>query len=274
MARDLTPFIIQSLTPQGDDGSVTMVRPHIAFDIKLKDEAGTVLRWATGDVTVDSINVMGVSTAFGPFAYTDVVREVPNVRFTQAHAPDGGTFSTQNVDNLIGEVVGGLEAVFTGADVTMHYLFLKANGNYEADTIFVGRCKSAKKDKGQPTCTFIVVSDVNDKAAVVAGRSLTQKCWWGTYGGYKGPGCRYPGPEPTCSLVKEDAVNGCRAKAWEFAFGGADFEIVLPTRGSGFGYDDVDGFPGPGGGTYFGPGGVGPGRPERPGRILPTDIAL
>jgi hypothetical protein len=263
--RDLTPLILQAFTPDPASGRVTLEDPMVAVDMVLKDNAidletgelGTRFHWATMERTVDSINVLGVSTGFGPFTYQPKLRGVPQVSFSSSHATSGGSFTAVNLDNEVGLYVGQLEAVFNRADVRLHLCFKKSDGNYEADTLFVGRVVSVKGD--QSACEFQVVADTDDKSAIVAGRQLTQNCVWLAVGGYKGPGCRYSGPEPECNGIKEDTVLGCRAKGWEAFFGGANFEVVLTSTANGFEYNDPDGYPGPGGGTYFGPGDGEPG---------------
>jgi hypothetical protein len=219
LLRDLTPFIIQALTPTETDGALLMEDLHLAFEVTLRDEANTVLRWSTGILTADSINNQGYSQAWGPYSYSPEVRGVPNVAFTLSKAPDGGTLQIQNLDNVIGTLAGSLEDLFNKARVVMYVCFKKPSGNYEVDPVFVGLIDGVG---GEDTCEFDLVSDFSDKGALVAARYLTQHC----IAAYKGFQCRYSGPEPTCSFIKEDAVNGCRAKGWEFAFFGANFDIA------------------------------------------------
>lgn len=268
--RDLTPFIIQTFTTLQPDGALVLDEPMVAADIKLRDAFGTTFRWATGNITIDTLDVLGVSVPVGPFDYLSYLREDPEVTFNQSHATSGGSLSAQNLDNVVGEFTASLEAIFNRADVRIYFCLKKPSGLYEADTVFVGRITSVGGD--QKLCTFELTADTDDKSSVVAGRQLTQRCIWGAVGGYKGAGCRYPGPEPTCSLIKEDVENGCRAKGWEFAFGGANFEVgSVNSDAAGFPYNDPDGFPFPGGGNYFPPGDDdGPGRRGR----LPMDYPL
>jgi hypothetical protein len=230
--RDLTPLIIQSLTPTASDGALVLYT-HVAVDIELNDSFDTVLRCATGVISIAAINILGTAIALGPLAthgdvraYTAQLRATPDLIFSTGKNPNGLTITIENVSELLTPFVADENTLFDGAKITMSYCWLRSDGAYEADVVFVGKIQDTL-ELDENEVKLACVADTSAKDALVAGRSLTQRC----IATFEDDRCRHTGAAPgsTCSKIKEDAVNGCRFWAWEAFFFGANFDTLSTT---------------------------------------------
>jgi hypothetical protein len=220
MPRDLTPFIIESLTRRATDNSLNLLT-HVACDITLPDL--TVLHLATGSITISSKNVLGVSTALAPAVnYVPTIRSVSDFRFSIGSAPDGGSIEVEHLSltwaQYFATGYGGLD----GCEAVLYECFRKSDGTYESDTFFVGFVSSVQADIETVQISF--ESDMNQKGALV-GRPLTQHCFAREF---EDDLCGHTGAPPgsTCSFVKDDAVGGCRFWRWEAHFVGVPFDTA------------------------------------------------
>jgi hypothetical protein len=250
MGRDLSPLIIQQTTPSPLDGSINASTVQ-AVRITLKN--GAILQVANAAITVSSLNDFGVSLAIAPTACVSDVRGVPNVRFSEGKAPDGGDLLLQNLTNLYTPLIGATARVFDGADVVVYDCFKKADGTYEGDVIFVGKVRDARGDPDNARLTLI--ADYAQRTALVANRPLTQRCL-ATFGDDR---CGYPAqPGQVCSHIYDDKAAGCAFYDWQEFFWGApaadfadpatsgdDVLSELDRRRDG-GWDSGGGFPRPG----------------------------
>jgi hypothetical protein len=264
--RDLTPLIIQATTPSTVDGAV-VCSDLIAVNITLKD--GTVLRVAQGEITVSSVNAFGVSTAVVPVSYTADVRGVPNVRFSEGRAPDGGDLLLQNMTNLYSPLIGQLNRVFDSASVVLYDCFKKPDGTYEADPIFVGKVRDVRGDEELVRLSIVV--DYAVRTALVANRQLTQKC----LADFGDDRCGYPKlPGQVCSKIYDDAEAGCLFWDWqEYFWGAPSAQFTAASTTDPFG--DIGGGNTGGDGTGFGNGGFPRPNPRfDPDHQMPTQSAV
>lgn len=231
--RDLTPLIIQATTPSTADGAV-VCSDLVAANIVLRD--GTMLRVAQGQITVSSVNAFGVSTPVEPVNYTADLRGVPNVRFSEGRAPDGGDLLLQNLTNLYSPLIGQLGRVFDSASVTLYDCFKKPDGTYEADPIFVGKVRDVRGDPELVRMSIVV--DYAVRTALVANRQMTQKC----LAGFGDDRCGYPAqPGQTCSKVYDDAEGGCLFWDWqEYFWGAPSAQFTARSTSDPFGDDGGD----------------------------------
>jgi hypothetical protein len=216
--RDLTPFIIQKTTPDADGTLVDDTQ--VAAKITLRD--GTPILVATALCNVTSKNELGTAVVVAE-TYQAHIQASPDVRFTLGRAADSGSLSLENLSRIYGHLIADASQVFDGCRIEVYVLFKKLDLSYERDTVFNGKVSSAKGDGN--LADFTIVSDMNDKSAVVANRVITQHC----SADFEDDRCGHSGAPPgsTCSKVKTDTVNGCRFWNWEHRFWGADFESIV-----------------------------------------------
>lgn len=220
MPRDLTPFILQSLTRKQSDNSLDL-KTQVACDITLPDL--TVLRLATAVLTMSSKNVLGVSTAIAPATnYVPTIRSVSDFRFSIGAAVDGGDIEVEHLSlawaAYFATGYGGLD----GCEAVLYECFRKDDGTYEGDIFFSGIVSGVRADTDTVQISF--ESDMSQKGALV-GRPLTQHCFARFF---EDELCGHTGAPPgsTCSFIKDDKVGGCAFWRWEAHFVGAPFETA------------------------------------------------
>jgi hypothetical protein len=220
MPRDLTPFIIQSLTRKASDNSLDL-KTHVAIEIFLPNDP-VPLRLATGAITMSSKNVLGVSTAITAASFVASVRKVSDFRFSIGSAVDGGEIELEHLSlawaGYFAIGFGGLD----GCEAVLYECFKKSDGTYEGDPFFIGIVSDVRAVVETVQISF--ESDMNQKGALV-GRPITQHCFARFF---EDELCGHTGAPPgsTCSFIKNDAVGGCAFWRWEAHFVGAPFETA------------------------------------------------
>lgn len=232
MPRDLTPFILQSLTRSAVDNSLDL-KTHVACDITLPD--ATVLRIATGEITITSKNVLGVSTAITPALYAAKIREVSDFRFSIGGAIDGGDIEVEHLTLEWAAYFAMGNDGLNGCEATLYECWRKQDGTYEADTFFVGVVAALRADTESVQISF--ESDLNQKGALV-GRPLTQHCFAKFF---EDEMCGHTGAPAgsTCSFIYDDAAGGCAFWRWQAYFVGAPFQTAGDPA-TGDPVDDID----------------------------------
>ena len=233
MPRDLTAFILQSLTRDPVDNSLNL-KTHVICDITLPDT--TVLRLATGAITLSSKNVLGVSTAVTPaLNYVASIRSVSDFRFSIGSAIDGGDIEVEHLSLAWATYFAMGDDGLNGCEATLSECWRKADGTYEADPFFVGVVSSLRADTETVQISF--ESDLSQKGALV-GRPITQRCFAKEF---EDEICGHTGAPvgSTCSFIFDDAAGGCAFWRWQAHFVGAPFQTAGDPA-TGDPVDDID----------------------------------
>lgn len=242
MPRELSEVIQDVLASETHD-------VYYAYDILLSDGI-TALHGAEAELTVDALNVFGTTVAVTPVLYEAKLQKDPSLKFTSGTAPNGGDIIIEDVAHTLGVLVSQIQNALEGATVTISKLFMKPDGNCEAD--IYARCVVRDARAEGDTTVISVIADTDSRNAIVSARELTQRCL-AIFGDDR---CGRPpeliAPGETCSNLYDDAENGCLAKRWQFRYWGIPIlKLVTNLIGGGGWGDGTDGTgwsPGGGGG--------------------------
>lgn len=137
--------------------------------------------------------------------YDADIRDKGTISLTDGAADDGGTLGLQNLGNDYSVPLSQPTRQVYPAPMVLSRVFVFEDGTYEADPMIVGFAEFTGVD-GQ-SAKLNAISDMSRKGLDVI-QPITQRCKLR----YKQAGCDSPDPSPTCSLVFDDAVNGCAQK--------------------------------------------------------------
>lgn len=199
---------------------------------------GSFLYYATKGLVMDTLSQGTSSVSITPVTFVSRLEGTPELRHSQAKAPDAGEFEIVNLDYVISASIPTVGKPWDNTFCTVYLCFPKANGNYEGLVYFVGALANLTGDDEKAGAS--VISDLAMKGSYV-GAEMTQRCtntfqdaWCGVN--------NVPGGS-TCSLVYHDKVNGCLY--WGGQFKGVPFinpnGIAVGSNGTGNGDDGTGG---------------------------------
>jgi hypothetical protein len=227
--RDLTPYIL-------DRNASRVAVTQIAVDITIAG-AGTI-RLGTGGFHVKGV-VLNAAISAVSRNYVAGIKAAPSASLAKGKAPDGGQFTIQNFDLVMGQLVGDPSVVLDGSPIQLFQCWLSEDGvNYYADQVIEGTIRDAQATA--PDCVVTIVSDMSARRASVAARPLSQRCV-AEFGGH---GCWFPKePGQTCSHVYDDKVAGCAFYGWQSQVWGVPFLSIVDPVVNPDGFDpDIDRF--------------------------------
>jgi hypothetical protein len=191
-----------------------------------------------------------------PTAYSNVIREVSELRQSLDSAVDRLTVVCENISSTLGNNLADTDRLFDFAFATYGrvYTSLRDGGATVEDVSEIFRGIVAEVSADEERITFEIVVDYDSLGSIVGSRSLSPRCPWVYKGGME---CTSASGEADCTKTREQ----CKARGKEYEFGGAEFfEEPTPTAptgdggGIGGGEDPGSGGSG-GGGGYYGGGG-------------------
>lgn len=210
--RQLSPFIQNIIDTAGQFGA-KVYNTELAFDIVLRDT--TRLQIATATMTVDSLSIDGASVNITPMTFEGRIEGSPDLRHSQANAPDVGSLDVINLDSLFTSIVPDPTRLYDNAEVKVYLCFRKSTGNYEGLQWFEGNVRNVG---GEDVANFQLLSDMSNRAATL-GQEITQRCLNELGDDFCGVGNLPVGA--ICSKVWNDPESGCLY--WGGVFRGVPF---------------------------------------------------
>jgi hypothetical protein len=147
-----------------------------------------------------------VEGLFGNVTYDSTLREPGDIAIAEGvSSTDSISFSLTNRDNTYSTLFTESARRLYPAPAVYKRAILTANG-YEVDDLIIGFANFNTTD---PQNAQITIFTEMSRTGIDVVEEETQRC----ANTYKGPGCDSPDESPTCSLIHNDAVNGCASKA-------------------------------------------------------------
>jgi len=141
-----------------------------------------------------------------PTSHENDLREWGDLALSDGAAIDNVQFSLTNAGNNYSDILGQTGRRLYPAPATVKRAFLLPDGTYEAVVMLEGFAQFGDIDSDNAKAT--VVADTTPDGTDVV-EEIFQHC----ANLYKQAGCDSASTTPTCSHIKNDAVNGCASKA-------------------------------------------------------------
>lgn len=133
------------------------------------------------------------------------VKDMSEIVIAEGRVMDNVNFTIKNRDELYSVRFSETDRNLSPTKAVVGRAFYVGNEVFESDVLMIGTVVFGEINLSEFQIT--VISDTSRQGIKVV-QEISQRCPLI----YKGPGCDTLDPSPTCSRIKDDAINGCKSK--------------------------------------------------------------